>query len=46
ERNNEVLQQEKRKGRVGGLAAVQPGVKIVPKPDGAQAQAQSPAPQQ
>ncbi|ALY42347.1 RND transporter [Pseudomonas aeruginosa] len=31
---------------VGGLAAVQPGVKIVPKPDGAQAQAQSPAPQQ
>ncbi|HCK5934649.1 TPA: multidrug efflux RND transporter periplasmic adaptor subunit MexC [Pseudomonas aeruginosa] len=31
---------------VGGLAAVQPGVKIVPKPDGAQAQAQSSAPQQ
>ncbi|AWQ87300.1 efflux transporter, RND family, MFP subunit [Pseudomonas aeruginosa] len=31
---------------VGGLAAVQPGVKIVPKPDGAQAQAQSSVPQQ
>ncbi|HIE0004773.1 TPA: multidrug efflux RND transporter periplasmic adaptor subunit MexC [Pseudomonas aeruginosa] len=31
---------------VGGLAAVQPGVKIVPKPDGAQTQAQSSVPQQ
>ncbi|MCR3765773.1 HlyD family secretion protein, partial [Pseudomonas aeruginosa] len=31
---------------VGGLAAVQPGVKIVPKPDGAQAQARSSVPQQ
>ncbi|WP_070330686.1 multidrug efflux RND transporter periplasmic adaptor subunit MexC [Pseudomonas aeruginosa] len=31
---------------VGGLAAVQPGVKIVPKPDGAQTQAQSSVSQQ
>lgn len=31
---------------VGGLAAVQPGMKIVPKPDGALAQARSTVPQQ